>query len=495
MSGSVVFYRFKAQKEASTVTFEGTGISVWDLKKEILAENKLGRGADFDFAIMNADTNEEYSDDKAIVPRNTSVVARRLPPSRPGRGNAQFYMVSTSAAPTASTSSAPSRGGFSAGRVGHMSKRFDGREDEQKAVTPMPNFPITTAVGDGNADEAAKIAAMFASTNEQWQSTQDKMTSVRSGPFNRPPRPGGQQPATNAAPDRPVPPGYVCYRCGQPGHWIQDCPTNDKPDWENKPRIKRTTGIPKSFLQTVEGPSKDGENQPGMMITADGSFVIARPDAASWEKHRAVVANLTENDIQNMAPTDPDLTCPLCNRLLRDAVKTPCCSTSYCEECIHNYLSENDFVCPQCESKIKSLKNLVRDEDRRARAKQYLEDTLKASKDAANRKASSDAGQDGEGKSDNGASDRRSPNPAGSDAGPAEEGEVGDEQMNNAQPQQMYSRPFVSGPHGGRNSAQYEEDSSESPYMRVPINPKFRNGVKRERPEDFVDLNKQALKR
>lgn len=58
MSGSVVFYRFKAQKEASTVQFEGTGISVWDLKKEILAENKLGKGADFDFAIYNADTNE-----------------------------------------------------------------------------------------------------------------------------------------------------------------------------------------------------------------------------------------------------------------------------------------------------------------------------------------------------------------------------------------------------------------------------------------------------
>lgn len=58
MSGSVVFYRFKAQKEPSTVQFEGTGISVWDLKKEILAENKLGKGADFDFAIYNSDTNE-----------------------------------------------------------------------------------------------------------------------------------------------------------------------------------------------------------------------------------------------------------------------------------------------------------------------------------------------------------------------------------------------------------------------------------------------------
>lgn len=63
------------------------------------------------------------------------------------------------------------------------------------------------------------------------------------------------------------------------GHWIQDCPTNSDPDYRNKPRIKRTTGIPKSFLQTVEGPAADGENQAGLMVTADGNFVIARPDA------------------------------------------------------------------------------------------------------------------------------------------------------------------------------------------------------------------------
>ena len=67
MSGSIVFYRFKAQKEASTVQFEGTGISVWDLKKEILAENKLGKGADFDFAIYNADTNEGEFDRVAAL--------------------------------------------------------------------------------------------------------------------------------------------------------------------------------------------------------------------------------------------------------------------------------------------------------------------------------------------------------------------------------------------------------------------------------------------
>jgi len=53
-----VFYRFKSQREPSRIAFDGTGISVWDLKKEIIAENKMGKGADFDFAIYNADTEE-----------------------------------------------------------------------------------------------------------------------------------------------------------------------------------------------------------------------------------------------------------------------------------------------------------------------------------------------------------------------------------------------------------------------------------------------------
>lgn len=55
---SFVFYKFKSQKEPSRILFDGTGISVWDLKKEIIMENKMGKGADFDFAIYNADTEE-----------------------------------------------------------------------------------------------------------------------------------------------------------------------------------------------------------------------------------------------------------------------------------------------------------------------------------------------------------------------------------------------------------------------------------------------------
>lgn len=55
---SFVFYKFKSQKEPSRISFDGIGISVWDLKKDIIMENKMGKGADFDFAIYNADTEE-----------------------------------------------------------------------------------------------------------------------------------------------------------------------------------------------------------------------------------------------------------------------------------------------------------------------------------------------------------------------------------------------------------------------------------------------------
>lgn len=61
MASSFVFYKFKSQREPSRVAFDGTAISVWDLKKEIIAENRMGKGADFDFAIYNADTEEGAS--------------------------------------------------------------------------------------------------------------------------------------------------------------------------------------------------------------------------------------------------------------------------------------------------------------------------------------------------------------------------------------------------------------------------------------------------
>lgn len=228
MASSFVFYKFKSQREPSRIAFDGTSITVFDLKKEIIAENKMGKGADFDFAIYHADTEEgrramstlsthrrlvrstplfpgaccdnlsfpfyipscvlsmcrrfhamhlscdgqpgvrlfralslmtfaghrnltsfcapvvlvfvppsaEYTKDHELIPRSTSVIARRLPPARPGRGNALKYMAGTDESGQGLQSgrgAAPEpRGGVGSGFSKDMyTKRFDGREDPQ----------------------------------------------------------------------------------------------------------------------------------------------------------------------------------------------------------------------------------------------------------------------------------------------------------------------------------------------------------------------------
>lgn len=57
MSSSVHF-KFKSQKEPSRVTFDGTGISVFELKREIINQSRLGDGSDFELSIYNEDTGE-----------------------------------------------------------------------------------------------------------------------------------------------------------------------------------------------------------------------------------------------------------------------------------------------------------------------------------------------------------------------------------------------------------------------------------------------------
>lgn len=57
MSSSVHF-KFKSQKEPSRVTFDGTGISVFELKREIISQSRLGDGTDFELSIYNEDTKE-----------------------------------------------------------------------------------------------------------------------------------------------------------------------------------------------------------------------------------------------------------------------------------------------------------------------------------------------------------------------------------------------------------------------------------------------------
>jgi len=51
------------------VSFDGTGISVFDLKKEIILANNLGKASDFDLVVFDGSSGEGLSVCLVLTPR------------------------------------------------------------------------------------------------------------------------------------------------------------------------------------------------------------------------------------------------------------------------------------------------------------------------------------------------------------------------------------------------------------------------------------------
>ncbi|KAJ5981640.1 hypothetical protein N7522_013268 [Penicillium canescens] len=367
MSSSVHF-KFKSQKEPSRVTFDGTGISVFELKREIISQSRLGDGSDFELSIYNEDTREEYDDDTTIIPRSTSVIARRLPAARPGKGGAARYV---------------------SGKMPVNARSAPRNEPSTNRATPGMGQSVNNNVLELNnaQTEEEKINALFNLQASQWQEQQQEMANA-TPVFGR----GRGKPVN--VPDHPPPPGYLCYRCREKGHWIQACPTNNDPKFDGKYRVKRSTGIPRSLQTKVEKPESlapDGSTEDarntGVMVNADGDFVIAKPDKAAWElyqeKAKASAAAAAEAAAveESKALQARGLECPIDKRMFLEPTKTPCCQRTYCNDCISNALIESDFVCPGCSTEGVLLDNLTPDDESASKIKIYEAEKADAKKE------------------------------------------------------------------------------------------------------------------
>ena len=58
---STIFFKFPHQSTESRLTFDGTHISVFDVKKEVMLQTKMGSGRDFDLSVTDASSKEGQS--------------------------------------------------------------------------------------------------------------------------------------------------------------------------------------------------------------------------------------------------------------------------------------------------------------------------------------------------------------------------------------------------------------------------------------------------
>ncbi|ORZ30753.1 DWNN domain-domain-containing protein [Catenaria anguillulae PL171] len=379
---SYIHYKFKSAKTHDSLVVDGMGMTAFDLKREIVRAKKL-KGEDFDLVLSNAESLEEYKNDRALVPRNSSIIVRRIPvPDAKKRGipagtakyntddlhmglptvqddslvggqgggaGAQRELVPVShrgSAGAGGAATGPSLFGNSGGRYGGGIPGLGGVPGISGTAGANDDDPL-----DGLTEEE-RIRAVMSEGTSYWQQTQDKLGSMRRVAYTSNqsrPRPGGpgqfggggdrnNGPGGNQRfpPGKPPPPTYVCHRCGVKGHYIQDCPTNGD-DTFNKPKIKRTTGIPKSFLREIDASELTSDGAPSaVMVNPEGKIVQFVSNEGEWNRiqSKLTAATYTGDDsstARDNMPVPEDLQCRICRKLLKEAVELSCCRSNFCD--------------------------------------------------------------------------------------------------------------------------------------------------------------------
>ncbi|XP_004299417.1 PREDICTED: E3 ubiquitin-protein ligase RBBP6-like isoform X2 [Fragaria vesca subsp. vesca] len=330
-----VYYKFKSARDYDSIAMDGPFISVGILKEKIFESKHLGRGTDFDLVVTNAQTNEEYLDDATLIPKNTSVLIRRVP----GRPRMPIVTDPEHRVEDVIENTEPEKTSFlGAGSSVNPEPDWDdlgGDLYEIPEVMPVqPSYAVPDIPPTNKADEDSKLKALIDTPVLDWQHQGPEGFGPGRG-FGRGMngRMGGRGFGRTGVFEKKTPPqGYICHRCKVPGHFIQHCPTNGDPNYDIK-RVKAPTGIPRSMLQATPE---------GSYALPSGAVAVLRPNEAAFEKE---IEGLPST--RSVGDLPPELHCPLCKEVMKDAVLTSkCCFKSFCDKCIRNYItSKSVCVC------------------------------------------------------------------------------------------------------------------------------------------------------
>ncbi|GAV72822.1 DWNN domain-containing protein [Cephalotus follicularis] len=330
-----VYYKFKSARDFHSISVDGPFISLGVLKEKIFESKHLGRGTDHDLVVTNAQTNEEYLDEATLIPKNTSVLVRRVP------GRPRLPIVTEQEAGSKVEDTKLENSSFSNVDLIALKDPEDSVWDEfghdlydVSDTLPVQSFnSLPDVLPTSKADEDSKIKALIETPALDWQRQgSDGYVPGRGFGRSMTGRMGGRGFGRLGLERKTPPHGYVCHRCKVPGHFIQHCPTNGDPNFDVK-RVKPPTGIPKSMLMA---------SQDGSYALPSGAVAVLRPNEAAFEKE---IEGLPST--RSVGDLPPELHCPLCNEVMKDAVLTSkCCFKSFCDKCIRDHIvSKAMCVC------------------------------------------------------------------------------------------------------------------------------------------------------
>lgn len=76
---SSVHFKFRSGSEYEPLFFDGHCISLKELRELITEKKRLGRGGEFKLEIMDSTTEREYTNENEMIPKNASLIVRRVP--------------------------------------------------------------------------------------------------------------------------------------------------------------------------------------------------------------------------------------------------------------------------------------------------------------------------------------------------------------------------------------------------------------------------------
>ena len=318
---STILFKFRSGTTFEALPLPGSAARLFDVKKAIIKTKKLDSGSmDFDLAVRNADTNEEYADEGMVLPRGTRLIVGRLPAAR---GHGFLARMARN----------EQMGGGGATMTGNAQNQayytIDSRAQEEE------DEEFVSA-----ADEDKELAALQAVTNMQQE-----------GPIMH----GGQ-----VAPSRGMQShGSGAGRGGMGGAPPKPSfrPNADPELREQEKKLmpkKRATGIPRTFLSLSAPPKTenvDGEGEssgPMLQPNTLGFEELVNRGGGQSENTRGTRRDL-DYCLKITSTTIPEhIQCGICQGVVKNAMLLPWDpeGRTTCETCIRDGLANNGFRCP-----------------------------------------------------------------------------------------------------------------------------------------------------